>query len=191
MSGDGVTYATLKKDIKHRMDQTVEVLKKEFSGLRTGRAATSLLDPVMVEAYGQSMPLAQVGTVSVPEPRMLSVQVWDKTMVKAVEKSIRDAGLGLNPQADGQSVRIPIPALTEERRQELGKVAAKYAEAARVAVRNVRRDGNDSLKKMEKANTISQDEARQYQTEVQQLTDEAIKHIDETLAHKEKEIMQV
>ncbi|MFC7453166.1 ribosome recycling factor [Insolitispirillum peregrinum] len=173
------------------MDQTVEVLKKEFSGLRTGRAATSLLDPVMVEAYGQSMPLAQVGTVSVPESRMLSVQVWDKTMVKAVEKSIRDAGLGLNPQADGQSVRIPIPALTEERRQELGKVAAKYAEAARVAVRNVRRDGNDSLKKMEKANTISQDEARQYQTEVQQLTDDAIKHIDETLAHKEKEIMQV
>lgn len=184
-------YAELKKDIKHRMDQTVEVLKKEFAGLRTGRAATSLLDPVMVEAYGQAMPLSQVGTVGVPEPRMLAVQVWDKSMVKAVEKSIRDAGLGLNPQADGQTVRIPIPALTEERRQELSKVAAKYAESARVAVRNVRRDGNDSLKKMEKDSVISQDEARQYQTEIQQLTDDAIKRLDETLAHKEKEIMHV
>lgn len=191
MSGDGATYAGLKKDLKHRMEQTVEVLKKEFSGLRTGRAATSLLDPVVVEAYGQSMPLNQVGTVAVPEPRMLAVQVWDKSMVKAVEKAIRDAGLGLNPQTDGQTVRVPIPALTEERRQELSKVAAKYAEAARVAVRNVRRDGNDTLKKMEKDNAISQDEARQYQTEIQHLTDDAIKRIDETLAHKEKEIMHV
>jgi ribosome recycling factor len=173
------------------MDQTVEVLKKEFSGLRTGRAATSLLDPVIVEAYGQTMPLNQVGTVGVPEPRMLTVQVWDKSMVKAVEKAIGNAGLGLNPQADGQMIRVPIPALTEERRGELTKVAAKYAEAARVAIRNVRRDGNDTLKKMEKDNHLSQDEGRQYQTEIQTLTDDAIKRVDETLEHKEKEIMHV
>ncbi len=191
MSGDVASYADLKKDIKHRMDQTVEVLKKEFSGLRTGRAATSLLDPVIVEAYGQTMPLNQVGTVGVPEPRMLTVQVWDKSMVKAVEKAIGNAGLGLNPQADGQMIRVPIPALTEERRGELTKVAAKYAEAARVAIRNVRRDGNDTLKKMEKDNHLSQDEGRQYQTEIQTLTDDAIKRVDETLEHKEKEIMHV
>lgn len=191
MSGDVASYADLKKDVKHRMDQTVEVLKKEFSGLRTGRAATSLLDPIVVEAYGQSMPLNQVGTVGVPEPRMLTVQVWDKSMLKAVEKAIGNAGLGLNPQADGQMIRVPIPALTEERRTELSKVAAKYAEAARVAIRNVRRDGNDTLKKMEKDNQLSQDEARQYTAEIQTLTDDAIKRVDETLEHKEKEIMHV
>lgn len=191
MSGDDVSYADLKNDLKHRMDQTVEVLKKDFSGLRTGRAATSLLDPVVVEAYGQTMPLNQVGTVGVPEPRMLTVQVWDKSMVKAVEKAITNAGLGLNPQADGQMIRVPIPALTEERRAELSKVAAKYAEASRIAVRNVRRDGNDSLKKMEKDNIISQDENRQYQAEIQALTDDAIKRIDEALEKKEKEIMHV
>ncbi len=185
------TYADLKNDVKHRMEQTVEVLKKEFSGLRTGRAHSSLLDPVQVEAYGQSMPLSQVGTVGVPEPRMLTVSVWDKTMVKAVEKAIRDSGLGLNPSPDGQTIRVPIPPLNEERRQELTKIAGKYAEAARVAVRNVRRDGNDTLKKMEKDGVITQDEHRQHQTDIQTLTDQTIKRIDETLHHKEQEIMQV
>lgn len=191
MSGDVADFKALKKDLKHRMDQAVEVLKKEFAGLRTGRAHTSLLDPVVVEAYGSTMPLNQVANVSVPEPRMLVVSVWDRTMVKAVEKSIRDAGLGLNPAAEGQSIRVPIPALTEERRSELTKVAAKYAESARVAVRNVRRDGMDTLKKMEKDGAISQDEHRAHSTEVQQLTDDTIKTIDETLKHKEQEIMQV
>ncbi|MDR3436686.1 ribosome recycling factor [Telmatospirillum sp.] len=173
------------------MDSAVEVLKKEFGGLRTGRAATSLLEPVMVEAYGSSMPLNQVGNVSVPEPRMIVVQVWDKSMVKAVEKSIRDAGLGLNPSADGQTVRVPIPPLNEERRVELQKVAGKYSEQARVSVRNVRRDGMDALKKLEKDGVISQDEQRQYEKEIQAVTDETIKRIDETLASKEKEIIQV
>lgn len=191
MSGSAADYASVKKDVKHRMDQTIEVLKKEFAGLRTGRAHISLLDPVMVEAYGQSMPLQQVGTVGSPEPRMLTVSVWDKGMVKAVEKAIRDAGLGLNPMADGQSIRVPIPPLTEERRQDLTKVASKYAEAARVAVRNVRRDGNDALKKMEKDGKISQDELHQYSAEIQKLTDDTIKHLDETLEHKQKEIMHV
>ncbi len=191
MSGSAADYASVKKDVKHRMDQTVEVLKKEFAGLRTGRAHVSLLDPVMVEAYGQSMPLQQVGTVGSPEPRMLTVSVWDKGMVKATEKAIRDAGLGLNPMADGQTIRVPIPPLTEERRQDLTKVASKYAEAARVAVRNVRRDGNDALKKMEKDGKISQDELHQYSAEIQKLTDDTIKHLDETLEHKQKEIMHV
>ncbi|TAN50357.1 MAG: ribosome recycling factor, partial [Rhodospirillales bacterium] len=160
------------------MDSTVEVVRKEFAGLRTGRAVASLLDPVVVEAYGQEMPLNQVGTVNVPEPRMLSVQVWDKGMVKAVEKAIRDAGLGLNPQADGQLVRVPIPALNEERRKELVKVAHKYAEQGKVAVRNVRRDAMDALKKMEKDKVISEDEHRHWDKEIQALTDEAIKHVD-------------
>lgn len=191
MSGSAADYASVKKDVKHRMDQTIEVLKKEFAGLRTGRAHVSLLDPVMVEAYGQAMPLQQVGTVGSPEPRMLTVSVWDKGMVKATEKAIRDAGLGLNPMADGQTIRVPIPPLTEERRQDLTKVASKYAEAARVAVRNVRRDGNDALKKMEKDGKISQDELHQYSAEIQKLTDDTIKHLDETLEHKQKEIMHV
>lgn len=191
MSGDVADFKSLKKDLKHRMEQTVEVLKKEFAGLRTGRAHTSLLDPVVVDAYGSSVPLNQVANVSVPEPRMLVVNVWDRSMAKAVEKAIRDAGLGLNPAAEGQSIRVPIPPLTEERRTELSKVAAKYTEAARVAIRNVRRDGMDSLKKMEKDGVISQDEHRAYSTEVQQLTDDAIKTVDETLKHKEQEIMQV
>lgn len=185
------SYAELKSDVKHRMEQTVEVLKKEFAGLRTGRAHASLLDPVQVEAYGQSMPLSQVGTVGVPEPRMLTVTVWDKSMVKAVEKSIRDSGLGLNPSPDGQTIRVPIPPLNEERRQELTKIASKYSEAARVAVRNVRRDGNDTLKKMEKDGVITQDEHRQHQTDIQTLTDQTIKRIDDALQHKEQEIMQV
>lgn len=191
MSEDGFNYKDMKKDMRHRMDQTLEVLRKEFGGLRTGRAATSLLDPIQVEAYGQIQPLNQVGTIGVPEPRMLTVQVWDRTMVKAVEKAIRDSSLGLNPATDGQTVRVPIPPLTEERRGELAKIAAKYTEAARIAIRNIRRDGNDSLKKAEKDNHISQDEHRQFTTEVQQLTDEMIKKIDELLHHKEQEIMQV
>ncbi|WP_218032796.1 ribosome recycling factor [Pararhodospirillum oryzae] len=173
------------------MEGALEVLKKEFGGLRTGRASISLLDPVQVEAYGQTMPLAQVATVGVPEPRMITVQVWDRSMVKAVEKAIRDAGLGLNPAADGQTVRVPIPPLNEERRVELSKVAGKYAEQARVAVRNVRRDGMDHLKKMEKDNVISQDEHKKLTTEVQTMTDDAIKRLDEALATKEQEIMQV
>jgi ribosome recycling factor len=181
----------LTKDLRRRMDGALEALKKEFAGLRTGRASTSLLDPVMVDAYGSSMPLAQCGTVSAPEPRMLVVQVWDRGLVKPVEKAIRDAGLGLNPQSDGQTVRVPIPDLNEERRRELTKVAAKYTEQAKVAVRNVRRDGIDALKKMEKDGEISQDEHRKHQTEIQTLTDDMIKKIDESLAQKEKEILQV
>jgi len=184
-------YADLKKDLKRRMDSAVEVLKKEFAGLRTGRASTHLLDPVMVEAYGSMVPLSQVANVSVPEPRLITVQVWDKGTVKAIEKAIRDAGLGLNPAADGQTVRVPIPPLNEERRKELQKVAAKYAEQARVSVRNVRRDGMDALKKMEKDGHISQDELRHHEKDVQAFTDDTIKHLDEALANKEKEILQV
>ena len=178
-------------DIERRMGATVENLKKEFAGLRTGRATASLLDPVMVDAYGSSMPLAQVATVNVPEPRMISVQVWDKGMAKAVEKAIREAGLGLNPQADGTSIRVPIPDLTQERRQELAKVANKYAEAARVAVRNVRRDGMDSLKKQEKDKEIGEDDLKGLSEKVQKLTDDHIKRVDEALTAKEKEILAV
>jgi len=184
-------YADLKKDIKRRMDSAVEVLKKEFGGLRTGRASASLLDPVMVEAYGNPVPLNQVGNVSVPEPRMIVVSVWDKSMVKSVEKAIRDAGLGLNPSGDGMTVRVPIPALNEERRHELQKIAGKYTEQARISVRNVRRDGMDALKKLEKDGHISQDEQRQHEKEFQGITDETIKRIDESLVIKEKEIMTV
>lgn len=181
----------LKSDLERRMDGAVEVLHKEFGGLRTGRASTSLLDPVTVDAYGQAMPLNQVGTVGVPEPRMLTVQVWDKGMVKSVEKAIMDAGLGLNPQSDGQLIRIPIPPLNEERRKELAKVAGKYAEDTRVSVRNVRRHGMDELKKLEKDNEISEDEHRQYSDEIQKMTDANVAKVDEALAHKEEEIMQV
>jgi ribosome recycling factor len=191
VSDDAQTFDDLKNDLKHRMDGAVEVLRKEFSGLRTGRASVNLLDPVMVEAYGQAMPLSQVATVSVPEPRMISVQVWDRGMSKAVEKAIRDAGLGLNPASDGQLIRVPIPPLNEERRVELTKVAGKYAEQARVAVRNVRRDGMDQLKKMEKDGAISQDEHKKFGGDVQALTDATIKKLDETLSNKEQEIMQV
>ena len=181
----------LTKDLRRRMDGALEALKKEFSGLRTGRASASLLDPVMVDAYGSSMPLAQCGTVSAPEPRMLTVQVWDRALLKPVEKAIRDAGLGLNPQADGQTVRVPIPDLNEERRRELVKVAAKYTEQARIAVRNVRRDGIDQLKKMEKDGDITQDDHRRLQAEVQTLTDDFIKKVDDAMAQKDKEILQV
>lgn len=182
---------SIKKDIKRRMDGAVEVLHREFAGLRTGRAATSLLEPLMVNAYGAEMPIGQVGTLGVPDPRTLSVQVWDKSLVKAVEKAIMESNLGLNPVTEGQLVRIPIPTLTEERRVELTKVAGKYAEDARIAVRNVRRHAMDDLKRTEKEGEISEDEHRDYGLEIQNLTDESTKKIDETLANKEQEIMQV
>ena len=174
-----------------RMDGAIDVLRKEFAGLRTGRASPSLLEPVMVDAYGTEMPLNQVGTVSVPEPRLLSVQVWDKNLAKAVEKAIRNAGLGLNPAADGTLIRVPVPELTEERRAELSKVAARYAEAARVSVRNVRRDGMDQLKRQEKDGLVSSDEHHKLSDQVQQLTDREIKRINDMLAAKEAEIMTV
>ena len=181
----------VKKDINRRMDGAVEVLHKEFAGLRTGRASASLLEPLTVEAYGTSMPMTQVGTIGVPEPRMVTVQVWDKGLVKAVEKSILESSLGLNPSSDGQLVRVPIPSVTEERRVELSKVAGKYAEDARVAVRNVRRHGMDDLKRAEKDGDISEDEHHDYALEIQNLTDDSIKKIDESLSNKEQEIMQV
>lgn len=178
-------------DLQKRMNGAVENLRKELNGLRTGRASTSLVETVTVEAYGSTMPLTQVGTVTVPEPRMLSVQVWDKTMVSAVEKGIQNAGLGLNPVTDGQSVRIPLPDLSEERRKELVKVAGRYAEQNKVSVRNVRRDGMDTLKKAEKDGDISKDEMHTQSDKVQTLTDDIIKQIDALLVEKEQEILQV
>ena len=179
------------KTYRDRMDRAVTALKEEFAGLRTGRANAGLLDPVKVEAYGSSSPLNSVAAISVPEPRMISVSVWDKSMVGPVEKAIRAAGLGLNPIVDGQTLRIPVPPLTEERRKELAKLAGKYAEQQKISVRNVRRDANDDLKKAEKAGDISQDEQKKMEAEVQKDTDAAIKRIDETLKTKEVEIMQV
>ena len=178
-------------ELRRRMDGAIDVLRKEFGGLRTGRASANLLEPVQVEAYGNKMPLTQVGTVSVPEPRLILVQVWDKGNVKATEKAIREAGLGLNPQTEGQSIRVPVPDLSEERRKELVRVAAKYTEQARVSVRNVRRDGLDLLKKQEKDSAITQDQHRKLDKEIQTLTDATVKRIDEMLAAKEKEILQV
>ena len=186
-----MTEDELLKDLQRRMDGAIEVLRKEFGGLRTGRASTSLLEPVMVSAYGGTVPLNQVANVNVPEPRMITVQVWDRGVVKAVDKAIREAGLGLNPQTEGQVIRVPIPELNEERRRELTRVAAKYAEQARVSVRNVRRDGIEALRRLEKDGEISQDEHRKLDREVQQLTDDHIKRIDETLAQKDTEILQV
>lgn len=179
------------KDIKRRMKGAVAVLREEFAGLRTGRASASLLEPIMVEAYGSPMPMNQVGTIGVPEPRMLSVNVWDKSLVGAVDKAIRNSNLGLNPIVDGTTVRVPIPELNEERRQELTKVASQYSEQARVAVRNVRRDGMEHLKRLEKEGHISQDEHKAWAEEVQKLTDEMVKEIDEALQGKEAEIMQI
>ena len=173
------------------MDGAIDVLKKEFAGLRTGRASPNLLEPVTVEAYGAQMPINQLGTVAVPEPRMLTVQVWDKSLVGATEKAIRDAGLGLNPMSEGQVVRVPIPELNEERRQELSRVAGKYAEQAKVAVRNVRHDGINKLKRMEKEGELSQDDQRLWSAEIQETTDNHVKNIDEFLAQKQQEIMQV
>jgi ribosome recycling factor len=178
-------------DLEKRMKSGIESLKKEFTGLRAGRASASMLDPIMVDAYGSMMPLSQVGTVTTPEPRLISVQVWDKGMSKAVEKAIRESGLGLNPIGEGQIIRVPLPELSEERRKELSKVASKYAEAARIAIRNVRRDGMESLKKMEKDGDISEDEHKKTSVEIQKLTDKFIEQVDVALAAKEKEIMQV
>ena len=176
---------------RDRMDKAVGALKEEFSGLRTGRANAGLLEPVRVEAYGSTSPLTAVAAISVPEPRMITVNVWDKGMVVSVEKAIRNANLGLNPIVDGQTLRIPIPPLTEERRKDLVKLAGKYAEQQKIAVRNVRRDANDDFKKAEKAGDISQDEQKKLEADVQKETDAAIKRIDETLKTKEQEIMQV
>jgi ribosome recycling factor len=176
---------------KDRMDKAVGALKEEFISLRTGRASANLLDQVHVDAYGSSMPLTQVGSVSVPDARMLMVSVWDRGLVVSVEKAIRNAGLGLNPMVDGQNLRVPVPPLTEERRKDLAKLAGKYAEQQRVAVRNIRRDANDDLKTAEKGGAINQDEHKRLETEVQKITDEAIKRIDEALKTKEQEIMHV
>ena len=178
-----------KADLERRMQGAVESLKHDLQGLRTGRATTTLLDPVSVEVYGAHMPINQVATVSVPEPRMISVQVWDKSNVGPVEKAIRSAGLGLNPITDGQTLRLPIPDLTEERRKELAKLAGKYAEGARIAVRNVRRDGNDNLKIDEKKGLFGEDDRKRQETEVQKLTDATIAEIDAAATAKEKEIM--
>ncbi len=178
-----------KADLERRMAGAVESLKGDLSGLRTGRASVSLLDPVTVEVYGAHMPLSQVATVSVPEPRMISVQVWDKSNVGPTDKAIRSAGLGLNPIVDGQTLRLPIPDLTAERRKELAKLAGQYAEKARVAARNVRRDGMDSLKTDEKKGEISEDDRKRRETEVQKLTDSTISDIDAAAAAKEKEIL--
>jgi ribosome recycling factor len=180
-----------KDELDRRMNGAVATFKSELSGLRTGRASAALLDPVKVEAYGNVVPINQVGTISTPEPRMITVQVWDKGLAKTVDKAIRDAGLGLNPQMDGQLLRIPLPELNQERRKELTKLAAKYAEAARVAVRNVRRDGMDLLKKLEKDHKIGEDEHHTKGDELQKLTDAHVKDIDAALHAKEQEIMQV
>lgn len=182
---------SLKQDLTRRMDGALETLKREFAGLRTGRASPGLLEPVRVDAYGTETPLTQVGTIAVPEPRMITVQVWDRSLVNHVVVAIRDCGLGLNPSADGQLVRVPIPQLTGERRIELAKAAHRYAEGAKVAVRGVRRDGMDQCKALEKKGTISQDEEKDWAEQVQKLTDSYIKRIDDSLVEKDKEIKQV
>lgn len=184
MSANGLDI----KELTRKMDGALNALKNEFGGLRTGRASASLVEPITVEAYGSQMPMNQVGTIGVPEPRVVSIQVWDKGMVGAVERAIRDSGLGINPVVDGMTVRVPVPALTEERRAELAKVAGKYAEQARVAIRNVRREGMEAIKK---ADGVSEDEQKKLSDDVQKLTDQMIKKVDESLAKKEAEIMQV
>ena len=176
---------------RDRMDKAVSALKEEFTGLRTGRANAGLLEQIMVDAYGASSPITSVAAISVPEPRMISVSVWDKAVVIAVEKAIRNAGLGLNPVTDGQTLRVPVPPLTEERRKELVKLAAKYSENHRIAVRNVRRDAMEDFKKAEKAGDMSQDEQKKAGEDIQTATDAAIKRVDEALKTKEQEIMQV
>ena len=176
---------------RDRMDKAIAALKEEFGSLRTGRANSALLDQITVDAYGSTMPINQVGAVSVPEPRSITVSVWDKGLVVSVEKAIRNAGLGLNPVVEGQNLRIPIPPLTEERRKDMAKLASRYAEQQRIAVRNVRREANDDLKKAEKDGAINQDELKRMETEVQKITDEAVRRVDEALKTKEHEIMQV
>jgi ribosome recycling factor len=182
---------SLKQDLGRRMDGALDTLKREFSGLRSGRASPALLEPVRVPAYGGELPISQVGTVAVPEARMITVQVWDRSLVHAVVIAIRDCGLGLNPSADGQLVRVPIPALTGERRAELSKAAGRYAESAKVAVRGVRRDGMEQIKASEKKHAISEDDMTRWAEEIQKLTDASIKRIDDLLAEKEREIKQV
>ena len=182
---------TLKQDLARRMDGAMETMRRDFGGLRTGRASPALLEPIRVEAYGNEVPLPQVGTIAVPEARMLTVQVWDRSLVNNVVKAIRDSGLGLNPANDGQLVRVPIPMLTGERRAELSKAAHKYAEGAKIAVRGVRRDGMEQVKAMEKKATISKDDEKRWSDEVQKLTDDYVKRIDVSLAEKDKEIKQV
>lgn len=184
-------FSTIKNETQIRMDKTLEALKNDFGGLRAGRAHISLLDGIMVEAYGSMTPLSQIGTVSVPDARTLSVSVWDRGLAKAAEKAIRESDLGLNPASDGQLIRIPIPPLSEERRKELTKIAGKYTEQNKVAIRNIRRDALDEIKKLKKDNAISEDDEKRFETEIQKLTDEAIKKIDELLAQKEKDILQV
>ena len=184
-------FSEIKNNTKIRMDKTLETLKSDFGSLRAGRAHISLLDGIMVEAYGSMTPLAQVGTISVPDARTLSVSVWDRGLAKSVEKAIMESDLGLNPSSDGQLIRIPIPPLSEERRKELVKVAGKYAEGAKVAVRNIRRDALDDVKKLKKDNAVSEDDEKRFENEVQKLTDEATKKVDELLAQKEKDILQV
>ena len=178
-------------DLNRRMAGALEALKREFAGLRTGRATTSLLEPIVIDAYGSKMPLSQVGGVNAPEPRLLTIQVWDNSLVNSVVKAILESDLGLNPQADGQLVRVPVPELTEERRLELAKIAHKYAEQARVAVRNVRRDGMEEIKRLEKEHEISKDEQKAWHDDIQKMTDDLIADIDEALKHKEQEITQV
>ncbi len=178
-------------DLERRMNSSLEVLRSDLAGLRTGRASLGLLEPVTIQAYDTEMPLNQMATINVPEPRMLTVQVWDRSQVAAVEKAIRAADLGLNPILDGQTLRIPIPELNEERRRELGKVAAKYGEQAKIAVRNIRRDGMDQLKKLEKAGELGEDEARLWSSEIQEMTDAAVEKATEMAEAKEREIMQV
>ncbi len=181
----------LKQDLTRRMDGAIETMRRDFAGLRTGRASPALLEPIRVEAYGNEVPLPQVGTIAVPEARMITVQVWDRSLVNNVVKAIRDSGLGLNPGNDGQLVRVPIPMLTGERRAELSKAAHKYAEGAKVAVRGVRRDGMEQIKALEKKATISKDDEKRWSDEVQKLTDQYVKKIDDALAEKDKEIKQV
>ena len=178
-------------DIKRRMEGSLSSLKTEFMGLRAGRASTGMLEPVMVDAYGSKMPMSQVGNISAPEPRLLTVTVWDASLTSAVEKAIRESDLGLNPMAEGTLIRVPIPDLSEERRLDMVKVASRYAEAARVSVRNVRRDGIETARKMQKESLISEDELRDLEGDIQKLTDEHVKMIDDSLANKEKEITQV
>ena len=180
-----------KDDLVKRMDGAINSFSGDLVGLRTGRASTNMVDGILVDAYGQKMPIDQVGSISVPEARMISIQVWDKGLVIAVEKAIHESGLGLNPQADGELIRIPIPELNEERREELSKIAGKYAEQSRIAIRNVRRDGMDEIKKIEKDGTVGKDRAVDLSNEVQELTDNYIKKIDEMLSQKENEIRQV
>ena len=184
-------FSEIKDSAIKRMDKTIDTLKADFGSLRAGRAHISLLDGIMVEAYGSMTPIAQVGSISTPDARTLSVSVWDKGLAKAVEKAIMESELGLNPSSDGQLIRIPVPPLSEERRKELIKVAGKYAEGAKVAIRNIRRDSMDGIKKLKKDNAISEDEEKRFENEIQKLTDDATKKVDDILSQKEKDILQV